>query len=106
VPAGTWHFVIDCIVISSIDMTFELLHRRGSNDIVIVTWMQHFDPLPVGFDAQAYELDQAGPAIDFASGDKLVFRFSGANTTQSDAWVPNGDGMSSKGRIPYLTLPK
>jgi hypothetical protein len=97
---------MDCIIISSVDMTFQVLHRRGTDNTVIVEWMQHFDPLPASFDAQPYEVDQPGLKIDFRSGDKLVFRFSAENTTQSDAWIPNGDGRLSKGRVPNLTLPK
>lgn len=105
-PAGTWHFVIDCIVIAGVDMTFDLLHRRGTDDAVVTTWTHHFNPLPTGFDAQPYEIDLPGAAIDFVDGDKLVFRFTAANTIQFDAWIPNGDGQNSKGRIPNLTLPK
>jgi hypothetical protein len=106
VPAGTWHFVLDCIVIAGVDVTFDLLHRRAGADTVVATWTQHFDPLPTGFDAQAYEIDQPGAAIEFVAGDRLVFRFTGANTIQSDSWIPNGDGVHSKGRIPNLTLPQ
>lgn len=106
VKAGTYHFVLDCIVITSVDTTFELMHRRGGDDTVLVTWSQHFDPLPEGFDAQTYELEQQAPAIDFTPGDQLVFRYSGTGTTQPQAWIPNGDGKLSGGRIPYIKLPK
>lgn len=104
-PAGTYHFVLDCIVIAGVDVTFDLMHRRGADDTVVVTWTEHFNPLPTSFDAQAYEIDLPGTKIDFQAGDKLVFRFSGANTIQSDAWIPNGDGTLSHGRIPNITLP-
>jgi hypothetical protein len=96
--------VLDCIVIAGIDVTFDLLHRRSS-DTVIATWTAHFNPLPTSFDAQAYETDQPGAAVEHEAGDKLVFRFTGANTIMSDAWIPNGDGTLSKGRIPNITLP-
>lgn len=105
-PSGRYHFVLDCIVIAPVDMTFELMHRRGTDNVVLVTWDEHFDPLPASFDAQAYEVDQQAPKIDFKSGDKLVFRYSAANTIQADAWIPNGDGKLSNGRIPNITLPK
>jgi hypothetical protein len=105
VPAGTYHFVLDSIIIRSVDVTFDLLVRRGTTDTTLVTWMQHFDPVPGGFDAQAYELDQDCAAIDFAAGDELIFRYSGANTTSSEAYIPNGDGNLSHGRIPHFTLP-
>ena len=97
--------MLDCIVIAGVDVTFDLLHRRGATDTVVTTWTQHFNPLPTGFDAQAYEVDMTGAKIDFVKGDKLVFKFSGANTIQSDAWIPNGDGGLSQGRIPNITLP-
>jgi len=98
--------VLDCIVIAGVDVTFDLLHRRGADNTVIATWTMHFNPMPTSFDAQAYEIDMPGQAVPFASGDKLVFRFSGANTIDSDAWIPNGDGSASKGRVPNFTLPQ
>ena len=68
--------------------------------------MQHFEPLPgAAFDAQPYEVDMMGPAIDFVAGDRLVFRYTGANTTSAEAWIPNGDGALAHGRIPNITLP-
>jgi hypothetical protein len=106
VPAGTYHFVLDSIIIRSVDVTFDLVWRRDTTDMPLATWMQHFDPLPASFDAQAYELDQTAPAIDFVAGDQLILRYSAANTTSSEAYIPNGDGALSKGRIPHFTLPK
>jgi hypothetical protein len=35
-----------------------------------------------------------------------VFRFTAANTIQAEAWIPNGDGKLSNGRITHITLPK
>jgi hypothetical protein len=35
-----------------------------------------------------------------------VFRYSASNTIQAEAWIPNGDGKLSNGRIPNITLPK
>ena len=98
--------MLDCIVIAGVDVTFDLLHRRDTVDTVITTWTEHFDPLPTGFDAQPHSVSMPGAAVDFAAGDKLVFRFSAANTTQSDAWIPNGDGRNSAGRIPNISLPE
>ena len=46
------------------------------------------------------------PAIDFMAGDQLVFRYTGANTQSLQAYIPNGDGELSHGRIPNITLPK
>jgi hypothetical protein len=67
--------------------------------------MRHWDPLPGSFDAQAYEVDMAGRAIDYQAGDQLVFRYAAANTTGAEAFIPNGDGKNSRGRIPAITLP-
>ena len=110
VPAGTYHFVLDSIIIRSVDVTFDLIWRRppldAPTDTVLATWQKHFEPLPGSFDAQAYEVDMTAPAINFMAGDQLVFRYSGANTSSSEAYIPNGDGALSNGRIPNITLPK
>lgn len=106
VPAGTYHFVLDSVIIRPVDVTFDLFTRRGTTDTMLATWMQHFDPQPSGFDAQAYEIDQTCPATGFMAGDQLVFRYSAANTTSSEAYIPNGDGNLSHGRIPHFSLPQ
>jgi hypothetical protein len=106
VPAGTYHFVLDCIVTASVDVTFELIWRHDTSDRTLATWTQHFDPLPAGvYDAQAYEVDQSAIQIDVGSIDELVFRYSAANTSKVEAWIPNGDGSKAHGRIPNITLP-
>jgi hypothetical protein len=108
VPAGAVHCVIDSIVIRPVDITFDLIWRRGSTDTVLATWTEHYEPNPgVNFDAQPYEKDVDVQAIDFVDGDRFVFRYTGANTdTTSFAWVPNGDGTGANGRIPNFTFPK
>jgi hypothetical protein len=107
VPAGTYRVICDAIIIRSVDVTFTLIHRRGGTDTELATWMHHFDPLPGGiYDAQPYEIDQDAPAIDFQDGDEFVFRYAGANTMSSMAFIPNGDGALAKGRIPNITLPQ
>lgn len=106
VPAGTYHCVLDGIVIRPVDVTFDLIWRRGTTDTSLASWPMHFEPLPIGFDAQAYEVDQMAQAIDWEDGDLLVFRYTGANTTSSEAWIPNGDGALANGRIPNITLPR
>ena len=106
VRAGTYHFVLDGIVTAKVDVDFDLvLRREGVSDKVLTTWSQHFDPLPTGFDAQAYEVDKACGEIDYEAGDQLVFKYSASNTTKTEAWIPNGDGAKAKGRIPNITLP-
>ncbi len=107
IPAGSYHVICDAAVIRAVDVTFDLVRRRGATDTNLATWMQHFEPLPSGvFDAQAYELDVPAPAIDFQKGDQFVFRYSGMNSTAMQAFIPNGDGALNEGRIPNITLPK
>ena len=106
VPAGTYHVECDSIIIAPVDVTFTLIWRRGGSDTQLAQWTQHWEPLPGGvYDAQPYEVDMPGAAIDFAAGDQLVFRYAGANTDNAQAFIPNGDGAISHGRIPAITLP-
>lgn len=96
----------DSIILAPVDVTFTLIWRRGTDDTALAQWTQHWDPLPGGvYDAQAYEVDMPAEAIDFAPGDQLVFRYAGANSTNPQAFIPNGDGATSGGRIPAITLP-
>ena len=105
--AGTYHVNCDGIVIRAVDVTFELIWRRGATDTVLSSWMQHWEPLPGGsFKAQPYEIDVEGQAIDFQPSDELVFRYSGSNTTTAMAFIPNGDGELAEGRIPNITFPR
>ena len=105
VPAGTYHLVCDGIIIRPVDVTFDLIHRRGDSDTVLATFQQHFDPIPQNFDAQPCERDLEAPAIDFSPGDQFIFRYSGANASVDMAYIPNGDGALTNGRIPNITLP-
>lgn len=107
-PAGEWRLIADGIIVFSVDVTFEIIHRGASGDTLIAMWQHHFDPRPVGFDAQAYEVTANGPAIDQQPGDQLIFRYTGNNTeaTQTMAYIPNGDGAEAMGRIPFIVLPR
>jgi hypothetical protein len=106
VPAGSYHVECDAVITAAVDVTFTLIWRRpGAADTQLAQWLRHWDPVPANFDAQAYEVDMAAPAIAFQHGDQLVFRYAGANTTSAEAFIPNGDGPNSKGRIPSITLP-
>lgn len=105
VHAGTYHVICDAIIIGPVDVTFTLIWRRGQADTNLAQWMQHWDPLPSGYDAQAYEVDMTTAAIDWKPGDQLVFRYAAANTTTPNAFIPNGDGAIQNGRIPSITLP-
>ena len=108
IPAGTWHLVGDGIIEESVDVTFEaILRRDGAADVPLATWTHHFDPLPGGtYAAQAYEEDAEGARVDFQAKDQLVFRYSGKSASLPDAYIPNGDGKKTGGRIPNLPVPK
>jgi hypothetical protein len=107
VAAGTYKLVCDGIIIRAVDVTFDLVHRREGVDTMLATTTQHFEPLPEGmFTAQACDLDMDAPAIEFAPGDEFIFRYTGANTTSTNGYIPNGDGYLAEGRIPNITLPK
>ena len=106
VPAGTYHFVLDAVITAPVDVTFDLIWRRGSTDTELAMWTQHYDPLGgADFDAQAFEYDMPAQAIDYQKGDQLVFRYTGNNSQSQEAYIPNGDGAITHGRIPNITLP-
>lgn len=108
VPAGNYHVECDAVITASVDVNFALIWRRGATDMPLVGWSKHWDPSPSGnFQAQPYEVDMAAPAIDFQAGDQLVFRYTGAGAAGNiaEAFIPNGDGANSSGRIPAITLP-
>ena len=107
VPAGVYHVTCDAIITDSVDATFTLIWRRGSSDTALAEWTGHWDPLASGrFDAQPYEIDVNAPAIDFKSGDQLVFRYHGQSTKLREAFIPNGDGARASGRLPSIRLPQ
>lgn len=108
VPAGTYHVECDAVITASVDVTFSLLWRHAdrSPDSVLATWTKHWDPTPGSFDAQPYEIDEPAGAIDALPGDQLIFKYEGANSTSQEAFIPNGDGVHSNGRIPAITLPQ
>lgn len=107
VPAGTYHVECDAVITAPIDVTFSLIWRRGATDTMLAQWMKHWDPRIGSFEAQPYEVDMAAPAIDYQRGDQLVFRYAGNGppTILAEAFIPNGDGRNSNGRIPAITLP-
>lgn len=106
IPAGTYALVCDGIILRGVDVTFEILRRRGDEDTTIGAQMVRFEPRGGGnFDAVPCDLTFDAPALDYMPGDELIFRYSGANTT-GIAYVPNGDGAITNGRIPNITLPQ
>ena len=105
-PAGTWHFVLDAVIVKPVDVQFDLAWRRNGVDTSLASWMVHYDPQPSGnFDAQPFEYDKDCAEIPTMKGDQLVFRYTGMNTTSMEAYIPNGDGANANGRIPYIQLP-
>ncbi len=107
VPAGTYHLVLDAVITHSVDVTFDLVWRSGATDTVLAEWTAHYDPIGGGnYDAQPLEYDEPAPAIDWIKGDQLVFRYTADAASPLDAYIPNGDGVNSNGRIPNITLPK
>ena len=108
VPAGSWHFVLDCIIIQPVDTTFELIWRRGSADMPVITpFTEHYDPIGAGeYHAQPFSYDEQGSAIDFVSGDQLVFRYTANGSSDMSVYEPNGDGAgSTDAHDPNITLP-
>jgi hypothetical protein len=106
VPAGTYHLECDAIITESVDVTLTLIWRRGQTDTTLGQVMQHWDPRPDGtYLAQTNEVDLTAPAIDYKSGDKLVFRYAGQSANLREAFIPNGDGSRASGRIPSIRLP-
>jgi hypothetical protein len=106
VPAGTYHLVLDAVIVASCDVTFDLIWRHAGNDTVLVEWIEHYDPRGGGnFDAQPFEYDEDAPAIDTLKGDQLVFRYTANAASPLGSYVPNGDGPNSHGRIPSIALP-
>jgi hypothetical protein len=107
VPAGTYHVVLDGIVIHPVDVQFDLLWRHAGSDTTLATWQLHLDPTAgSGFDAQAAEVDEQAPAIDFHAGDQLVFRYTGSTASPPESYIPDGDGAKKNGRDPNITLPR
>ena len=106
VPAGTYHLECDAIITEAVDVTLTLIWRRGTTDTTLAQWTQHWEPLADGtYKAQANDLDMDGPAIDYRSGDQLVFRYSGRSAQMREAFIPTGGGALENGRMPSLQLP-
>jgi hypothetical protein len=110
VPAGTYQCILDAIITYDVTVTFDLIWRHGSgsgtSDTNLVEWTESYTPLTSGIDAQAFEYDEAAPAIDREEGDQLVFKYTANAASPVECYIPNGDGSLEKGRIPNFTLPK
>ena len=99
--------MLDAVITHSVDVTFDWIWRSGATDTTLATWTAHYDPRGGGnYDAEPFEYDMPGIAVDTLKGDKLVFRYTADAAAPLDSYIPNGDGVSSNGRIPNITLPK
>lgn len=110
VAAGTWHLILDCIIIQPVDTTFDMIwrHADGSADTVLFEFTEAYQPLGGGqYAAQKNEYDQTSTIpIDYAPGDQLVFKYAANGSSDPDTYEPNGDGPGSNmARIPTFTLP-
>jgi hypothetical protein len=107
VPAGQWHLILDGIIIEPVTARFEILWRAaGGGDVTLIDVEHAFEPHPDGgYTAVPFETTIEAPAAAAATGDQLVFRYSAPDATASVAYIPNGDGELTGGRIPSIDLP-
>lgn len=108
IPAGRYHCELDSIIISSVDVQYDLVWRSGATDTLLATFNKHWEPLPGNdYDAQPFDIDvDVTTAIDFTEGDQFIFRYTGTNADRAMAYIPNGDGPRANGRFPNITVPK
>ena len=85
---------------------FEILRRRAGSDLLIVSWQEDILPGPNVSQAVPLELTATGAAVAIEDGDQLVFRYSGESGDLPMAYVPNGEGARTGGRIPFIDLPQ
>jgi len=95
----------DGIIVEPVDVRFEIIWRDSNSDHRVALFDHHFDPPSSGFDAVPYEDTTDGTAADASAGDQLILRITGGNSTSPSAYIPNGDGASANGRIPFIELP-
>ena len=117
IKAGEWDLIGDGIVVVSggVDIRFDVIWRPRTDagvgaDVPLVSFQNHFASLPAGpgqFNAVPFEATGSGVAADAVAGDLLVLRFTAMNAPPGAmAFVPNGDGFKTMGRIPSITLPR
>jgi hypothetical protein len=96
-------------VLQPCDITYDVVWREAATgtEHALVSWTNHFDPPASGFNAVPFEADGAGVAAAAKANDQLVLRFTAnGDPAKGQCWIPNGDGASTMGRDPSLTLPK
>lgn len=115
IPAGTWNLVGDGIVagdgVRSITVLFEVrLRAQGvtgdaSDTIVVMTQNTFMRDQGNRFGAVAFEQQLQGMAVPAVAGDRLVLRITALRGDPGATFIPNGDGVTTGGRIPRLDLP-
>ena len=103
----------DGIVWQDCDVRMELVWRRaGGTDATVVSFEHRFEAWPDNpdgtgnFDAVPFEDSAAAALVPAQAGDELVWRFTVlTGSGPGPQYAPNGDGTSSRGRIPYVDIP-
>jgi len=108
IAAGALRLAFDGIVIEPVDVSIEILwrHADGSGDTQLASFERHFDPLAGSvYRAQTWDETAMVDAVPAQGGDALVLRYTGESASLPAAFIPNGDGSSTGGRIPFIELP-
>ena len=104
-PAGTYKLQLDAIIITPVDVTFDLLLRRDGSDTVLAEFGSSYVPLGGGvYLPQAFSYDEPAPAIDFEPGDQLVYRYTANGSSEPTSYEPDGDQLMGT-PDPNITLP-
>jgi hypothetical protein len=94
----------DGVILSAVDMQFDVLARSGGVDRVVVSFAHHFDVPADATQVVPFDADGVGTAV--AAGAELVLRMTAVQSAKpGPAYIPNSDGAYAHGRIPSLTLP-
>lgn len=113
-PAGRWGVVGDGIIAgdmaNAITVRFEVRWRpkgtAGASDQVVVSVENEFLRDPNNrFNAVAFDTTLNGQAVAAAAGDLLVLRATAVRGDAGAIYIINGDGSTTKGRIPRIDLP-
>jgi hypothetical protein len=98
------------VITAPVDITFDWIwrHASGSADTILAEWSDHYVPRGAGdFDPQPFRYDESCDAVDFESGDLVVLRYTGSNSTSAEGYIPNGDNTAGSDDTtdPNITLP-
>lgn len=111
--AGTLRLIGDGLItgdgVTQIDVKWEL-YLRGPDDttapVLLATFEHTYLRNPdARFDAVLYE-ESKSIVGGGKAGDRLTLRFTPTVGGPNAFFLPNGDGASTKGRIPHLDLPR